>query len=92
MPGGLKFQYVLVQKPKSDAQQIDDLMKQYSEELSLGEHVGGSKRTPTETDIEQRLSNLKYDRTIPQSGRIVSVSLDGIFPLWLDFSLVYVTH
>ncbi|XP_065210822.1 uncharacterized protein LOC135838925 [Planococcus citri] len=76
-PSALSNKYVLLPCVKSNEEQINDLMKQYSEEAAMGQRL----TTPIH-DIEQRLNNLKMfqvsgDNNSSQSEKNTSTSRES---------------
>lgn len=65
------MQYVVFPKTKSQTEQADDLMRQYSEEVAMSSRFSASTSVD---EIERRLRNLKSDTSTPENRNEVNHS------------------
>ncbi|KAK7586008.1 hypothetical protein V9T40_003884 [Parthenolecanium corni] len=66
LPGSSEIsnKYVVFPKTQSQTEQVDDLMRQYSDEVAMSSRVASSASVD---EIERRLRNLKSDNSSPEN-------------------------
>ncbi len=71
----LFLQYIILPKPRSDTEQVDDLLKQYSEERDLDITCSSSEKNKVVSleELERRFYNLKSQNPEMKSSEEVKI-------------------